>query len=112
MCGPVFNAVQSSSPGRLCIDIPNTYVERIKYYFLNAVIFSYIFISFLTGGAVVENSIPVFQSFPQTVYNRIMNSPIKSKLSVCVCSLCVLVCLYMQEEKKKKRSCDIKFLVH
>ena len=102
MCGPVFNAVQSSSPGRLCIDIPNTYVERIKY-FLNAVIFSYIFISFLTGGAVVENSIPVFQRFPQTVYNRIMNSPIKSKLSVCVCSLCVLVFFYMQEEKKKKK---------
>ena len=62
---------------------------------------------------MVENSIPVFQSFPQTVYNRIMNSPIKPKLSVCVCSLCVLVCLYTQERgKKKKRSCDIKFLVH
>lgn len=102
-CGLVFNALQSSSPGRLCIAIPNTYLERRKYYFLNAVIFSHFSHSFLTGGAVVENSIPVFQRFPQTAYNRIKSCHIKPKLCVCVCSLSVLICLYTQEKKERKK---------
>lgn len=104
ICGPVFNAVQSSSPGRLCIAMPNTYLERRKYYFLNGVIFSHFSHSFLTGGAVVENSIPVFQRFPQTAYNRIKSCHIKPNFvyEFAPC-LCLSVCILKRKKKERKK---------
>ena len=69
-----------------------------------SVIFYHFSHSFLTGGAVVENSIPVFQRFPQTAYNRIKSCHIKPNF-VCVFApcLCLSVCILKRKKERKKK---------